>query len=130
MANEKGNTERKAELKKKAYQLRIAGLSYRKIGEQLGINFQTAFNYVKETLDNLRRDCTELAETYRDMELVRLDEMQTAIYTKILKGDLNAIDRLLRVMERRSRLLGLDAPKQIEVDSKTIDIVIKKADED
>ena len=121
---EKGNVENKAENMKKAYELRIAGLSYRKIGEALGIHHVSAFNYVKETLAILRAECKDLAETYRDMELERLDQVQAAIYGKVLKGDVAAIDRLLKIQERRARLLGLDSPTKVE-SKETLDITIK-----
>ena len=107
---EKGQSERKAELKPKAYRLRIAGLSYRRIGEQLGIDHTIAFDYVKETLKQLREETLELADQYREMELSRLDEAQSAIYNKVLKGDEKAIEKLLKIQERRSKYLGLDVP--------------------
>lgn len=128
MANEKGNTENKAENQKRAYELRISGFSYRKIGEALGVGHVTAFNYVKETLSILRAECHDLAETYRDMELERLDQAQMAIYAKVLKGDVAAIDRLLKIQERRSKLLGLDSPTKIESKEERTYRVIDKKD--
>lgn len=112
---EKGQTESKAERRNRAYELRIAGLTYRQIGRELGVSHVTAFTYVKEELDALREECRELAETYRDMELERLDHAQKAIYAGVLKGDLGSIDRLLRIQERRSKLLGLDAPVKQDI---------------
>ena len=130
MANPKGQSENKAELKKTAYKLRITGLSYRRIGDQLGISHVTAFVWVKETLEALRKECKELAETYRDMELERLDEAQTAIYNKVLKGDVAAIDRLLKIQERRSKLLGLDAPTKQDITERTIYKISDKKDDE
>jgi len=115
MANNKGNTQKKLQLMKKAYELRIAGLSYRRIGAQLGISYSSAFTYVREIMNELRKECKELAETYRDLELERLDQAQAAIYNKVLQGDVAAIDRLIRIQERRSKLLGLDKPQKQDV---------------
>jgi hypothetical protein len=42
-------------------------------------------------------------------ELARLDELTTGLYERALAGDVSSIDRVLAVMLRRSRLLGLDA---------------------
>ncbi|RQW82029.1 MAG: hypothetical protein EHM79_19080 [Geobacter sp.] len=111
---EKGMTEQKAELQKKAYQMRIAGMPYRRIGDQLGVSHVTAFNYVQDMLSKLRAESKDLAETYRDMELERLDEAQAAIYANVLKGDLQAIDRFLKIQERRSKYLGLDVATKVE----------------
>ena len=39
--------------------------------------------------------------------------MQLAIWPAALAGDLFAIDRVLKVMSRRAKLLGLDQPKKV-----------------
>jgi hypothetical protein len=59
-------------------------------------------------------------------ELVTLDDLQGAVIAKALGGDLQAIWAVLKVMDRRSKLLGLDAPEKQEVqvashDASTID---------
>jgi len=52
----------------------------------------------------------ETAEEIRRLELERLDAMLFAIGPEVRKGSYGAIDRALKIMERRARLLGLDAP--------------------
>lgn len=125
-----GMESNKAVLAVRALQLRQSGRTYREIGQILEIAHTTAFSYIKEALLELNEETKEEAALLCSIELDRLDAMLRSIWARILKGDLGAIDRALKIQERRARLLGLDAPKQIEVDSKTIDIVIKKADED
>ena len=49
------------------------------------------------------------AEDIRDVEVMRLSSMLEAIWPKAMRGDYRAIDRALRISERLSRLLGLDA---------------------
>ena len=49
------------------------------------------------------------------LELARLDVAQRAIWKKVVKGDLAAIDRLLKIMQRRAKLIGLDAPVKLDV---------------
>jgi len=39
--------------------------------------------------------------------------MQRALWPTALSGDLGAIDRLVRIMERRARLLGLDSRVEV-----------------
>ena len=58
----------------------------------------------------------EPAEAVRKIELDRLDALQRSLWPAALKGDLRdlpAVDRVLAVMGRRARLLGLDAPATI-----------------
>jgi len=59
---------------------------------------------------------SEPAEAVRDLELQRLDHLQEAAWSKATDGDLRAIDTCLRVMERRSRMLGLDSPARKSID--------------
>ena len=37
------------------------------------------------------------------------------MYKKAEKGDYNAVDRCIKLMERRAKLLGLDAPAKSEI---------------
>ncbi len=54
----------------------------------------------------------EDAVAARDLEADRYDQLQRAIWAKCLKGDTWAIDRALKLMDQRARLLGLNLPPQ------------------
>ena len=62
-----------------------------------------------------------LADDYRGLHLARLERTLRAIWPRVLNGDLLAIDRALRILEREARLLGLDAPTQIALSDQTKD---------
>ncbi|MGV7222960.1 MAG: hypothetical protein ACQ9MH_15700 [Nitrospinales bacterium] len=47
------------------------------------------------------------------MESERLDQLHRGCWDAAIGGDLYAIDRALKIMERRSKLFGLDAPNKI-----------------
>ena len=55
------------------------------------------------------------ADELRTTELMRLDRLQAAAWAQAAKGDLRAIETMLRVIDRRCRILGLDAPRRVEV---------------
>jgi hypothetical protein len=57
----------------------------------------------------------EPAEELRTMEVARLDQMLLGLWPKAIKGDTWAVDRVLKIMERRAALLGLDAPVKREL---------------
>ena len=100
----------------KALTLRKKGFNYTKIGEELGCARQTACRYVLSELENLADKCREEAARVRDLELQRLDELYLVAWKAIAEGsDLVAIDRCLRIMERRAKLLGLDAAQKVDV---------------
>ena len=98
----------------KALELRKRGLNYTQIGKKLGCHRSTACRYVLSELENLADKCREEAVHVRDLELQRLDALYLKAWEAVEGGDLPAIDRCLRIMERRAKLLGLDAAEKIE----------------
>lgn len=97
------------ERRHQALELRKFGLSYSAIGERLGVTANTACRYVKKEIEAINKLNNESAEELRRMELERLDLAMSAIAPQVRKGNLGAVDRWLRISERRSKLLGLDA---------------------
>lgn len=58
----------------------------------------------------------EKADELRAVENLRLDRLFFVAYRQAVKdGDLPAIDRALRIMERRARMNGLDKPSKTEI---------------
>lgn len=114
----------------KALELRKRGMNYTQIGEKLGCARSTACRYVLSELENLADKCREEAVHVRDLELQRLDELYLIAYRAISDGnDLAGIDRCLRIMERRAKLLGIDAAAKVDVQG-LVDIHFDKEDED
>jgi hypothetical protein len=116
-------------------QLRLAGQSFEEIGDQLGISDTRAHQLYQDALD---RTIKEPAGRVRQLELRRLDRLELAASKvlagkhlvvqggKVVHGDddqplvdqgpvLQAINTLLRVAERRAKLLGLDEPVRADV---------------
>jgi hypothetical protein len=118
--------------------------TYAQIGRALGCSEPRAYRIVHRALDRLIR---EPAEQVRQLELARLDQLWVEA-TKILRHQyvvisagkivvhpdtheplenpipvLQAIDRLLAIMQRRARQLGLDAPAQATVHVLSEDVI-------
>ncbi len=104
-----------AERRIQALELRKAGASYRRIGEALGVAAVTAHNDVHRALADLIAAQNSSAKEYQALELERLDAMLLAVWTDASHGHLGAVDRVLRISERRAKLLGLDAPLKMDV---------------
>ena len=98
-----------------ALKLRLAGLQFKEIGRQLGCSRQRAAQLVMGEIAIIAEQNAELAAQVRDIELVRIDAIQSGIWGQATTGHLGCIDRVIRLMERRAKLLGLDAPEQIEL---------------
>ena len=97
-----------AEREVKTFELRKSGWTFREIGAELGISGSAAYKLVNKVLrrhaDLLKEDVpAQLA-----MELARLDAILRSIWPGVQDGDLQAVDRALKVGARRARLLGLD----------------------
>lgn len=95
-----------------AVTLAMAGLPYDKIGEELGVSPQQAWRLVSRTISETRNYAVD---EMRQVENARLDRATTAIWNKVLDGDLKAIDAYLRIADRRARLNGLDAPTKVQL---------------
>lgn len=94
-----------AERANEALRLRLLGNSFRQIAEQLGYaNGGGAHKAVSKALKSVTREnATEL----REQELQRLDMSQRAIMGQVLRGNLGAIDRFLKIIDQRAKLTGL-----------------------
>ena len=105
-----------AALEAQCLHLRMAGYSHREIAAQLGIAPSSAYKRVRHAFDEVNKHNLDTAEQLRALELLRLDELLSALWDTAIAGDLKAVDRVLKVMERRAKLLGLDAPVMVETD--------------
>ena len=113
-----GAKEEQAERRVKAFELSKAGASYRQIGAQLGVSVATVHKDVTTVLKKLNDQTLELASLMRAMQTERLDTMLLGVWPQAKRGDVAAVDRVLRIEERRSRLWGLDMPIKQEITGK------------
>lgn len=101
----------------RALELRRQGRRYDEIARELSVsNASAAWKMVMRAYERLNRRIDEQAEFNRNLDLQRLDAALAAIWQKVINGQMGAIDRLLPILERRARLLGLDVPARQRVD--------------
>jgi hypothetical protein len=91
-----------------ALELRVTGTTYVEIGRTLRLSTTRAYQLVRAGMNEVNAELKETAAQLRQMELERLDAIHAAHWPK-RENPRNA-EIILRVMERRARLLGLDAP--------------------
>jgi hypothetical protein len=104
--------ERQRERRRLALSLRLAGATYEEIGRQLGCSAPGALHLVTRAVRDAGRDP---AEQLLRLELDRLDRLQLGVWQRALNGDVEAMDRVLKLMGRRAKLLGLDMPQRHEI---------------
>ncbi len=101
--------KKRAERMAKALKLREAGSTYEQIGNILNISLTQAH---RDVTDALHLTIQEPADQLRETEARRLDTLMRSLWRKATDTDspqqLGAIDRIIRIQERRAKLLGLD----------------------
>lgn len=102
-----------------ALELRKQGKSYRAIGAALGVDHKTALTDVRTALQRLLEQERESVDELRTIELERLDALLDALWVNAtnerFRGQTRAVEMALKVMERRAKLLGLDAPTRQDI---------------
>lgn len=90
---------------RRVLELRQAGVDFATIAERVGYTHKGT---AKRAYDRaLARVHYPSAMEARELELTRLDRLQAAHWAAALKGDVDATDRVLRVINMRVKLLGL-----------------------
>lgn len=87
------------EIAQRVLGLRRGGASFDAISQALNLTAETArawFDVALGTVDT---------EVQQALELDRLDRLHMAVWTKAQGGDLDAVDRVLRISERRDKVL-------------------------
>ena len=103
-----------------ALELRKAGVSYRHIAQQLGYSgVSGAHSAVARALKQVIQ---EPGAQVLQLEVERLDALLLALWPNAKRGDYGAIDRVLKIMERRAKLLGLDMVAANTVQNLNIDM--------
>jgi hypothetical protein len=120
MTNPKRGRPSRAELpeiierERRVIELRRAGATFDEIARQVGYTAPgTAYDAYKRALDRTLQMAG--SEECRSQELDRLDRLQVAVWPSAMRGDEKAVANVLRIMDRRARLLGLDAPIKHEM---------------
>ena len=114
-------------------------MTYREIGEHFGVNESSAYQMVQRAIADIPRESTEELVQLELMKLDRIErkaaDIMEAFHPVVtMKGDVlnlpdnapvvQAMNTLLKVADRRARLLGLNAPTRTELTS-TVSISIE-----
>jgi transposase-like protein len=94
----------------RAVELVTLGKTYDQIAREVGYaNRGTAHRTVSQALTQRLSDDSD---QHRELEAARLDALQAALWDKAMHGDVRAFNSVVRIIDRRCRLLGLHADKK------------------
>ena len=95
-----------SERRTKAVRLAASGMDYTQIAQRLGYHYRSgAFKAIRGALAAQQ---AEAVDELRALEIERLDALQRSCWDSAIAGDIPAVDRCLKVIAARVRLLGLD----------------------
>jgi hypothetical protein len=93
---------------RKALELHLAGVTYDRIAAALGFaNRGGAYKAVRAALAS-RPVAPEQSEVVQ-VEVARMDALLTGLWPAARRGDVAAVDRVLKIGERRAELLAMTA---------------------
>jgi hypothetical protein len=116
MGTTKAKKAEVADRRAQAITLRIAGMDWQSIADRLGYNSRgAACQDVTRALEANLKEQSQAVDVLRDVETLRLDRLQAAAWPAAVRGDLKSIETVLKVIDRRVKLLGLDMPVRTEL---------------
>jgi hypothetical protein len=105
------------ERRRQVAELLLAGLDYRRIARAVGCSLRT----VHQDVSAVRREwAAQRCGSYGQLveqDSRRIDRLQARYWGLALEGDVRAAAIVLKCLDRRAKLLGLDAAQRIEVDA-------------
>lgn len=122
MSQTSGGDERRltiAQKRDRALSLRLTGATYQAIADAMGVNKSTVKRWIDTAIDGVDK---ENAKQLIALENERLNRAMRAIWPKVIDGQLGAVDRLVKLSERRARLNGLDAPQKVDLGVPEVDL--------
>jgi hypothetical protein len=113
-------TDEKAEIDARkrdvrVFELRIQGNTFDQIAGEVGYSGPSG---AWQAYQRIKSECIyESMDESRQLELMRLDDLQVAVWDRAINGELPAAHCVLKIMDRRAKLLGLDKPEKVEVNN-------------
>lgn len=112
---------RRADIQRRAMDLRIAGATFQQIADKLGYaNKSSAYRAVVRGMTETQRPP---ADELRMLESMRLERLLLAVWHEAMAGDLKAVDTARRIVMDRARLLGLVAQPAAEVNVSMVNVL-------
>lgn len=95
-----------------ALEFREQGYSYHQIAEEMSEPMNTVYDLVRDALAEIKR---EAAEHVLELELKRVDTLQSGVFSDAAAGDDQKIRTFVLLADRRDKLLGITQKQTIEV---------------
>lgn len=116
MPASKAQRAQTADRRAKAVALKIAGLGWQAIADQLDYSDRgAACKDVTRALEASLAEESEQVALLRHVTVQRYDRLQAAWWPKALQGDVKAAEIILKILAGRAKVEGTDAPIRAEL---------------
>jgi len=126
MAKQKGVHRKKANAKKvstaqiQERRMRVAMLllarnTYRQIARQLKVSLGTVASDVEAMMQEWRSDSVAAIGEAKELDLQHIAMIIRAQLPGVMRGEIPASEMTLKALTRRAKMLGYDAPEQLQV---------------
>lgn len=126
LADQVRDDDRIAERRAQVAKLVISGMRQRSMASMLGVSVATINDDMKHIRAAWRESMFQATDDAKAIDIERTDEIIKNLWTDaVIKGDNSKLDRLIRVLELRSKILGyaLGDPEKDKPQSQQITIV-------
>lgn|SRR3990167_663424 len=96
------------------------GKSIDQVAQKLNLRTKDVSQALRDYLAELRREGLQSVAEYRHVQLERINAAIDAVWPRVLGGNVDAINTMIRLLEREARLLGLDAPTKVDITTKIL----------
>ena len=90
------------------------------LAKEFNLSISTIYRYIEDYRQEIRKTCTNLAEQERENSLEQIDAAISNVLPHAtneredLLSKARACDTLVKLIDRKAKLLGMDAPAKVE----------------
>ena len=108
----------------RAVELRLKGKTFQQIANDLG--YESRVSAYKAVMAAIKLSMREPALELVEITLQRLDALIAAVWVKAMAGDIQAVLAVLRIEKQRADILGLNAPKELDITLEATEIALRE----
>lgn len=117
--------EAKVVIAERGARLKVMGSSWREVHAQIQKEFPeldvSESSIIRWVNDRIKPAAEESIANLRQQQLEEIELAKKAIMKRVEKGDDKALQALDRLQARQAKLMGLDAPVQVQMEQKIVD---------
>lgn len=111
-----------AKRRAQAVELKLAGLTFQQIADQLGYSGRaSACKDIDRAYEIMVVERNHNLDILKEEQLAILARMRRAVWPAAVQGDTKAVDIVLKIVDRTTKLLGLDPSLHVTLETHTVD---------